>query len=196
MKFVEPIRDREKIEEIKKILQEKRDLRNLLMFTAGINFAIRIQDLLKLQVKDVYRDGKVREYFEIIEGKTKKKNRLYMTEGVKKILQDYLLKYPHVCINPDNYIFFKTRDEKIGSSAIGRRQALNVMNKLVESVGLSSEWVGTHSLRKTWAYHARKNDVPLEVIQRKLNHSTLKMTERYLGITNEEVWEACLNLNL
>lgn len=134
MKFVEPIRDRQKIEDIKRILEEKRDLRNLLLFTAGINFAIRIQDLLKLKVQDVYADGKVKDFFDITEGKTKKKNRIFIPESVKKILEDYLIKYSYVCVNPENYIFFKTRDEKPGRSSIGRRQALNVVHDLMESV--------------------------------------------------------------
>jgi len=91
-----------------------------------------------------------------------------------------MTRYPGVCLDSDNYLFFKMRDEKKGSSPIGRRQALNIIHQLTADVGLKSDGYGTHTLRKTWAYHARKNDVPLEIIQRKLNHASLRITEKYL----------------
>jgi hypothetical protein len=56
MKFVEPIRDLNKIDEIKKILEDRKDFRNLFLFVGGINFALRIQDLLKLRVKDLFKN--------------------------------------------------------------------------------------------------------------------------------------------
>jgi hypothetical protein len=54
MEFVEPIRDKAKIEEIKKILESERNFRDLLFFVAGINFALRVTDLLNLKVKDLF----------------------------------------------------------------------------------------------------------------------------------------------
>jgi len=67
MNFVEPIRDIDKIDEIKKMLLSRYDYRTLLMFVGGINFALRIQDLLKLKVKDVYGDNGPRDFFYIEE---------------------------------------------------------------------------------------------------------------------------------
>jgi integrase len=47
--------------------------------------------------------------------------------------------------------------------------------------------IGTHSLRKTWGYQARKSGVPLELIQAKLGHSSPGVTRRYIGITADEI---------
>jgi len=50
MSFVEPIRDRKKIAQIKSLLRGQRRFRNLLLFTVGINTALRISDLLHLRI--------------------------------------------------------------------------------------------------------------------------------------------------
>ena len=50
MNFVEPIRDRKKIAQIKNLLRGQNRFRDLLLFVVGINTALRITDLLKLQV--------------------------------------------------------------------------------------------------------------------------------------------------
>lgn len=191
MQFVEPIREKAKIDEIKKLLEEERNFRDLLFFVAGINFALRVTDLLDLKVKDLFENWEVVEFFDIIEKKTKKTNRIYITPSVKKVLKEYIAKYPYIVINPENYLFFT----KNGKSNFWRRWALEIMHKLADRVWLRwNFW--THTLRKTWGYQARKNDVPLEIIQHKLQHSSLKITERYLWITTEEVGKACLDLNL
>ncbi len=51
MNFVEPIRDRKKIAQIKNQLRGQRRYRDLLLFVVGINTALRISDLLELRVE-------------------------------------------------------------------------------------------------------------------------------------------------
>jgi integrase len=50
MNFVEPIRDRKKIAQIKNQLQGQMRFRDLLLFVVGINTALRISDLLQLKI--------------------------------------------------------------------------------------------------------------------------------------------------
>ena len=50
MNFVEPIRDRKKIAQIKNLLRGEKRYRDLLLFVVGINTALRISDLLQLQI--------------------------------------------------------------------------------------------------------------------------------------------------
>ena len=52
MQLVQPIRDKQKIEEIKSVLKEN-GTRDLLLFSMGINIGLRISDLLKLKIADV-----------------------------------------------------------------------------------------------------------------------------------------------
>jgi integrase len=50
MNFVEPIRDRKKIAQIKNLLRGQGRFRDLLLFTVGVNTALRISDLLQLRI--------------------------------------------------------------------------------------------------------------------------------------------------
>jgi hypothetical protein len=70
MNFVEPIRDRKKIAQIKNLLRGQGRHRDLLLFIVGINSALRISDLLELHVGhflDKY--GYIKHRFEIREQK-------------------------------------------------------------------------------------------------------------------------------
>lgn len=67
--------------------------------------------------------------------------------------------------------------------------------KWCKEAGLNSHF-GGHTLRKTWAYQGRLKAVPLEIIQHKLNHTSLSVTKKYLGITDDEIAEACNRIDL
>ena len=63
MNTVEPIRNPAKLLAIKKNLRRELDPRNYLLFTMGVNLALRAGDLLKLKVSDIINDkGDIREY--------------------------------------------------------------------------------------------------------------------------------------
>ena len=72
MNIVQPIRDLQKLEEMKEELK-KTGTRNYMMFLTGINSGIRISDLIKLNVDDIRnQDGTMKQHITIIEKKTKK----------------------------------------------------------------------------------------------------------------------------
>ena len=58
----------------------------------------------------------------------------------------------------------------------------------------------THMLRKTFAYHflmaAPDRNRALELLSMQLNHSSIVYTLRYIGITSDEILEACFRINL
>ena len=86
MEFVEPIRDRETINLVKRILKEH-GTRDYLLFLMGINSGLRISDILKLKVKDVLN----KNYIEIKEQKTGKLKRFPITNSFKAELDEYLI---------------------------------------------------------------------------------------------------------
>jgi len=85
MNVVEPIRDIEKIEEIKDVLLEK-SYKNYMIFLVGINTGLRIGDLLKLKVEDV-RNIK---HIYIKEQKTSKVKRFLINTALRKELDKYM----------------------------------------------------------------------------------------------------------
>ncbi|EKE28353.1 MAG: hypothetical protein ACD_3C00071G0003 [uncultured bacterium (gcode 4)] len=196
MEFVEPIRDIRKIAQIKNILRWEGNIRDLLLFELGINSALRISDLLVLKVKDLFESNmSPREFFDIKEEKTGKANRITITPKVKETLKLYVVAYPKTIHCVDNFIFFQKKTCPIWSKPIGRKMSWLFMSKICKDVWLKWNF-GNHTLRKTWWYQARMNSIPLEIIQHKLNHSSLTVTQRYLGITADEIMDACNKLDL
>ena len=113
MNFVEPIRDRKKIAQIKNLLRRQERFRDLLLFVVGINSALRISDLLELQVAHFLDDqGQIRQRFWIKEKKRGKRQEVVINESIREALDDYLAAYPGIGERPENFLFFnpKTND--------------------------------------------------------------------------------------
>ena len=55
MNVVQPIRDFEKLEAMKRVLKEKNE-RDYILFMVGIHTALRISDILRIRVGDVKKD--------------------------------------------------------------------------------------------------------------------------------------------
>jgi len=195
MNFVEPIRNRKKIAQIKNLLRGEKRFRDLLLFTVGINIALRISDLLRLRVEH-FLDAKkrLRRRFWIREEKRGKRQEVVVNDSIRTVLTEYLDAYPDISVNPQHFIFFNTRTGDY-SQPIKRGQAWKFITTICQSMGLRGNF-GTHSLRKTWGYHARMNGVDLALIMYKLNHSNLAYTKRYLGITDDELQAVIQRLNL
>lgn len=92
----------------------------------------------------------------------------------------------------DEYVF-KSREGE--NKPITRQQVLNILKEAAEAVGIK-ENIGTHSLRKTWEYHAWKSGYNPALIMETLNHSNLSVTKRYLGIRQDEINDLYDNLNI
>lgn len=187
MEFVQPIKSKIKIEEMKVYLKSK-SLRDWALFTLGINSALRISDLLKLQVDDVIdENGNIRERIKVKEIKTSKTKSFPFTMKVIASLNEYI-KSEH----PSESLF-PSRQQ--GGKTITRFRAYSILKTAANKVGIM-ENIGSHSLRKTWAYQAYVKGVPLAKIMVALNHSTEAMTLRYLGITQDNLDEVYMDMDL
>lgn len=195
MDFVEPIRDRRKVANIKNMLHGQGRFRDLLLFTIGVNSALRVSDLLQIRVGQLVDDqGQPVDRFVIREEKRGKRNVVYINESVLHALTMFLAANPGIAADPDHFVFFNTRTNDY-SKPITRKQAWAIVAQLCQDVGLRGNY-GTHTLRKTWAYHARMSGMELHLIMDKLNHNSLAATRRYLGITDDELEDATRRLNL
>ncbi len=195
MNFVEPIRSTKKIAQIKNLLKGQGRYRDLLLFTMGINTALRVSDLLSLHIGDfVDHESTTRNRFWIREAKRNKRNDVIINDSITQTLTAYRTAYPKMENNPKHFLFFNTKTDDY-TSPIHRKHAWKVITTLCHDVGLQGNY-GTHSLRKTWGYHARQHGVDLALIMHKLNHNSLAYTKRYIGITNEELEEVSRRLNL
>lgn len=196
MEFVQPIRNPKQIDSMKKILlgQSSRDH---LLFVLGINGGLRISDILELKVSDVVNEkGKPRPFYELRETKTKKARRLPFSKNVLKAIESFVKDNPN--LSQDDYLFqSRERDKKTDTTnkPISRQRAYQIINDAARSVGIQDK-IGTHTLRKTFGYHAYKSGVDIAVIQQIFNHSAPSITLRYIGITQDDIDDVILNLNL
>jgi site-specific recombinase XerD len=189
LQTVQPIKDKEKIEAMKKILRAS-TLRNELLFVLGINTGLRISDILSLKVADVLTDKGVVDRLELREKKTKKKRTIALSKKTCRLIERYIEQE-----RPDVHYEASLFCSQKGGKAISRQHAYDILNRAAKAVGIA-ERIGTHSLRKTFGYFAYKQGIDLAMIQKLLNHSSQAETLRYIGITQEQMDEVVLRLNL
>lgn len=174
MNIVQPIRDKQKIEEIKAVLKRKSG-RDYLMFVIGINTGLRIGDILKLKTEDV-RD---KTHVTIKEQKTGKSKRFKINQSLKSIIDEYI-----TGMADEDYLFSSRK----GNNPIGRVQAYKILNNVAAKVGLDE--IGCHTLRKTFGYHFYQKTKDVAQLQEILNHSAPSVTLRYIGINQDIIDKA------
>lgn len=188
MQTVEPIRDVRKVDAMKKYLRGK-NLRDYAMFVLGINTGLRIGDLKAFIISDFIKNGKISDRIYIHEKKTGKEKIFRINDTARKALQEYLATRPGV--QPDKLLF----PSREGGKMLTSQQIRNIILDAARAVGVN-EAIGTTTLRKTFGYHARKKGVPIEVLMRIFNHSWPGITQRYIGISQDELEEVYLDLNI
>jgi integrase len=190
MNTVEPIRDRVKIEAIKSYLKG-RNTRDWLLFVLGINTGLRISDLLNLRVKDVVDEkGKIQENIIIREQKTGKEKKFSINKNARKALGEFLRASEGYDIGQPLFV-----SQKGSGAPLGRTQAWKILNRAARAVGVADP-IGTHTLRKTFGYHAYQQGTDVTLLQKVFNHSAPSITLRYIGITQDDIDSVYLNLNL
>jgi integrase len=103
MNFVEPNCDRRKIAQIKNQLRGQRRYRDLLLFVLGINTALRISDLLELQVEHFLDDHQhIKRRFWIKEQKRGKCLKAVVNASIRTSLEEYFAAYPEVIGDQNN----------------------------------------------------------------------------------------------
>lgn len=189
MAATEPIRSKKELKKLAQYYLNKGQVRNYTMIITGVYTVLRISDLLRLKWADVYDEEKQVFYNHITvqEKKTGKQRTIALN---KQILGALRLLLPH---RRGKFIFASNRKE---DRAISRVQAWRIIHAAVEAVGITGK-IACHSLRKTWGYHAwsDKNISPV-VIMAIYNHSSFKVTMRYLGIEQDDLNKAYLKMEL
>jgi site-specific recombinase XerD len=201
MKTVEPIRDIKIIRSMRAYLREQ-NIRNELLFILGINVGLRISDILKLTFDDVinFKTMRAKEYVIITEKKTSKTKKFYIGSIVSKLIESYADTLEEVL--PETYVFCSKKSE---NKPISRQHAWYILNYAAEMIGLVardingkiiSGEVGTHTMRKTFGYHAYTGGTTIELLMDIFNHSSKTQTLRYIGITEDQKKDVYMQSNL
>ena len=182
MSTVEPIRDIDKINEIKTYLRSQNQ-RDFIMFLLGINSGLRISDILRLKVSDV----KDKDSIILIEKKTGKEKRFLLNDSLKSELSGYI-----AFKDDPEYLFSRHRT---GIKALDRTTAYRIINSAARAVGIKDR-IGTHTLRKTFGFHFYKKTKDVALLQHLFNHSAPSVTLRYIGINQDIIDTAMKDFSL
>lgn len=189
----EPIRDMNKVKEIleylkgdngkapngRKIYNPDKD-RNYVMAKVQLNTALRISDVLKLRVCDfIHPTFRFKTYLTINEKKTGKEKMIEINSSLEHCIKEYIL---HNNLELEHYLFStpKHRDRPISNT-----QAHRIYQEVGKALNIPN--FNSHSLRKTWGYNAYKKSKDLAIIMEAYNHTDMKETLKYIGVTQEDV---------
>lgn len=180
---VKPIKDKEVLNQFaSELLKNKHGQRDYTIFVFGIFTGLRISDILNLKVTDV--KGKLKA--DIVEKKTGKKRTLNLMQLTNQII--IYLDEEHD--GESEWLFPSPRDN---TKHLASHQYYKIMQKTAESLGL--DYIGTHSLRKTFGYTYYKKTKDLSSLMKILNHSSQSVTLRYIGIEEEELQSSLDDFN-
>lgn len=176
--------------EINKLLGALREWnRNYFMFALiGINWGLRCSDILSLTIGSVIAgSGKriqIADRIIVVEKKTKHERRIEIVDAMKDAL------YEHIKLRAKKdgglnlsapLILSQKKDAEGKQKALSRYHASYVMRITARGIGIQGS-VGTHGLRKTFAYQAWINNTSVDVIQKIFGHSSVDITHRYACI--------------
>ena len=181
MNFVSPIKSKEDISKMEDYLAKK-SLRNRLIFMVGVNTGLRVSDILRLKISDVYE----KEYIEIREKKTNKYKRIALNDKLQRLIKEFLKDK-----QKSNKLLFVSKSGK----QLYRSQVYNFLNEASKAVGIR-ENIGTHSMRKSFGYHHFKQNNDIVLLQKLMNHSSLFVTLAYIGFDQEKIDKSYKNFEL
>lgn len=182
MGTTQPIRDKKELKRFTAYYKEYHPhCRNYALIVLGLNTALRISDLLHLTWGGVYDFEKhhFRDHLLVIERKTGKRNYIVLNRHATGALAQY---FDERTPSPEDYIFSKRTSVH---SPLCRSQAYRIIRKAAGN-SMKEEHISCHSLRKTFGYHAWQQGTQPALLMDIFNHSSYRVTKRYLGIEQDE----------
>lgn len=168
---VDPIKSTEDIQRLKQyfISNYRHGRLYELLWTLGINTGLRAGDLLSLKVGNIRN----KTHIEIIEQKTKKPRRILINKQVNNAMNRYLEKY--LFISDEAYIFYGQKGGVLDVKTVHK-----IIKRACRDLKLDGNF-GSHTMRKTFAYHAYQYCNNLVLIRDLFNHSDTHVTRIYVG---------------
>ncbi len=179
--IVEPIRNKVDIQRIIDYFNANNKEKYAVLFTLGVNSGLRISDLLGFKVKDVYNKKSIM----LREQKTGKGKIFPLKDELQTLLNDFCKDR-----NPNEWLFTGRHDLKLDRIIVYK-----TIVQACKDLKINAN-VGTHTMRKTFGYHHYKQFHDIALLQTIFNHYSPVVTKRYIGITQDEINESYLNLNL
>ena len=188
----EPIRSTHDIQRMKQYLLDRERWRDYTLITMGLNTALRISDLLKLQWGNVYNFKTSTFYLHVYiqEQKTQKQNVVSINPCIRDSLT--LLKAHLPAVSETDFLF---QSRVNYPRPIHRSRAYAIIREVADALDMEGI-ISCHSLRKSFGYHACTRGYSPAVIMEIYNHSSLEVTRRYLSINQDDKDELYMDMSL
>ena len=167
---------------VRKLYRDK-DYRMSLLLGCGFFFGLRISDLRTLSWAQILNV----EEFVVYEQKTGKRRIIRVNKGFQGHIQDC---HSVLKIKDDNQPCFLNRYGSVISLQMINRKFKDMKVRY----GLKINNFSTHTMRKTWARKIWENEnadgrgeQSLVVLSEMMNHSSVAITRRYLGLRQQEI---------
>lgn len=205
MELTHPITNYSEIEQMSQFLKSQSN-RNYLLFVMGINLGFRVSDYTQQKV-GFYRDACERGFVELKPEKQsnkKKKERAIAegrdTSGIKPAKRVYVAIPAELSKTILAYIDGRGDEEfmfpsRKGGTPITRQQIYKIITDAAKHVGIT-ESIGCHGMRKTFGYWHFKKNKNVRLLMEIFGHSSEEVTLRYIGVTDEDIKESMISMNL
>jgi len=177
---VEPIKNDQDLKLVEDTLLNNFTLgvRNLTLFKLGVVTMLRASDLVNLKVGDVYdADGYPKGESSVIEKKTGKIKYIFPAKMEGDLVR--YMKWRNKNGVTSDFLFVGKEGNPLTPHQVWR-----IMNKVGELNGI--DYLGSHTMRKTGAYRVYEQTGNIALVMELLNHSSERMTLRYLGVDKQE----------
>jgi integrase len=182
-----PIKNRGDVHRVAEYIRNNYENGEMLrfMFIVGCNTGLRAGDIRKLRPSNFGGP-----YFDIVEGKTNKTRRVYINRVLSEAAEAYFnipsakeTKKGNVAKHTLTFNLSKeTSNAFIGGQGmpIGVKYMHYVIRDACGGCGLDGNF-GSHSMRKTFAYHCYKLCRDLNRVKSILMHSNIELTKKYIS---------------
>lgn len=162
----------------------KKGLRDTLIMSLLFDAAIRLDELVSLTVRDIYKkDGFT---YILIHGKGNKERKVSLDSRTVALLDKYLEKYhPGKPGEGDHLIYTIIKGE---ARQMSHRNIQKLIKKYASKAGIESEGISIHPhlLRRSRASGMYQNGTPIEIVSRFLGHSSVETTKDHYAFPSLE----------
>ena len=161
------------VEFIKDRLSKIENLKHKAILTLTYSVGLRVSEIVNLKIEDI--DSK-RMLIHIKNAKGRKDRFIPLSSNVLNLLREYFKQY-----RPNEYLFNGQITNKYSISSCQQ-----IYKKYIETSG------HIHTLRHSCATNLLENGTDIRIIQKILGHSSVKTTEIYTHISNQQLNKVCL----
>lgn len=162
----------------------KRGLRDTLIMSLLFDAAIRLDELVTLMVRDIYKkDGFT---YILIHGKGNKERKVSLDSRTVVLLDKYLEKYHPGKPGAENHLIYTVI--KGEARPMSHRNIQKLIKKYALQAGIECEGTSIHPhlLRRSRASGMYQNGTPIEIVSRFLGHSSVETTKDHYAFPSLE----------